>query len=530
VPTNAQRVEDQAAAFRDRLRWLGEPGNAALVRGGLRGIEKESLRVDAAARLSALPHPQAWGAALTHPYITTDYSEALPELVTPPFAGTWQTVQFLCDLHAFVHRNLAGELLWPFSMPCALDPRADIPIAQYGPSNSGMLKTVYRRGLGHRYGATMQAISGVHFNYSPPEQFWRAFAEHEGRGAAASALRSQAFFSLVRNFRRYGWLVPYLFGASPALDKSFKPEGHELLEELDGATWHAPHATSLRMSDLGYRNSTQGALRISANSLGDYVAGLATAVTTVDSRYAAIGVRVDGEYRQLNANVLQIENEYYSAIRPKPAKSSSARPVVALREHGVDYVEVRTLDLSPADPIGVNQVELRFMEALLLYCLLAASPPIDAAEQREIDARDLAVARAGRRPRLALPRHGATVPLAELGGEILDGVAAAAALLDAGDDAYSAACAAQREALHDPDRTPSAAVLAALVREGATFAEYGLALARRHDEYFRALPLDAEVAARLAAAARDSHADAASLEAAPAPSFAEYLDAYSSAV
>jgi glutamate--cysteine ligase len=168
VPTNAQRVEDQAAAFRDRLRWLGEPGNAALVRGGLRGIEKESLRVDAAARLSALPHPHAWGAALTHPYITTDYSEALPELVTPPFAGTWQTVQFLCDLHAFVHRNLAGELLWPFSMPCALDPRADIPIAQYGPSNSGMLKTVYRRGLGHRYGATMQAISGVHFNYSPP--------------------------------------------------------------------------------------------------------------------------------------------------------------------------------------------------------------------------------------------------------------------------------------------------------------------------------------------------------------------------
>ena len=528
MPTNGQTDQDRSAVFRDRLRWLGEPGNAALVRGGMRGIEKESLRIDAAGRLSTRPHPRAWGAALTHPYITTDYSEALPELVTPPFSGTWQTVQFLCDLHAFLHRHLEGELLWPFSMPCMLDASTEIPIAQYGPSNSGLMKTIYRRGLGFRYGSTMQAIAGVHFNYSPPEQLWRAFAEHEGRGAESLApFKSEALLGLVRNFRRCGWLVPYLFGASPALDKSFKPEGHELLEELDGATWYAPFATSLRMSDLGYRNTTQGALRISANSLDEYVAGLTAAVTTVDDRYAAIGIEVDGEYRQLNANVLQIENEYYSAIRPKPAKSSSKRPVVALREHGVEYVEVRTLDLSPPDPVGVNQAELRFMEALLLYCLLAPSPPIDAAEQREIDARDLAVARAGRKPGLALPHGGGAVPLAELGLRLCDDVAAVATLLDTDGGSYAAACAAQQEALRDPERTPSAALLADLAREGAAFVEYGLALARRHQEYFRALPLDAGAALRLETAARESLEAAARLEAAPAPSFAEYLEAYS---
>ena len=52
----------------------------------------------------------------------------------------------------------------------------------------------------------------------------------------------------------------------------------------------------------------------------------------MEPRYAAIGVVVDGDYRQLNANILQIENEYYSTIRPKPSKASKHRPLVALGE------------------------------------------------------------------------------------------------------------------------------------------------------------------------------------------------------
>ncbi|HEY8520358.1 MAG TPA: glutamate--cysteine ligase [Gammaproteobacteria bacterium] len=509
--------------FEERIAWLRRPGNAALVRHGLRGVEKESLRVDADGRLSQRPHPKALGAALTHPHITTDYSEALLELVTPPQRHNWQTLAFLCDLHAFIVRRLDGELMWPASMPCVLDPEHRIPIARYGSSNLGRMKTVYRRGLGYRYGRAMQAIAGVHFNYSPPGDLWAALREREGGDAPEPAFKSAGFMGLVRNYRRLAWLPTYLFGASPALCKSFRPEGHELLQELDGSTWYAPYATSLRMSGLGYRNKTQARLSISANSLEEYVAGLTAALTTVEPSYAAIGVLVDGDYRQLNANILQIENEYYSAIRPKPAKDNKARPVAALRERGVEYVEVRTLDLSPADPVGVNQAELRFLESLLLYCLLAPSPPLTAEEQARIEARDLLVAAEGRRPGLRVPWSEGERTLAEAGLPVLDGVEQVAELLDEGGEGYAAAVRAAREALRDPDATPSAALLRDLEREGQGFFAYALALARRHRDYFAALPAATAAEDRLAALAAASLQEAEALEAADEVPFDEYL-------
>jgi glutamate--cysteine ligase len=528
VSSTRLRSSDPAAGgpFAARLEWLGSGGRAELIRNGLRGVEKESLRVGADGTLSRRAHPHAWGAALTHPYITTDYSEALPELVTPPQRTQWETLQFLCDVHAFIQRRLDGELLWPASMPCDLPPDDDIPIAHYGPSNLGRMKTVYRRGLGHRYGRAMQAIAGVHFNYSLPQAFWPEYQEHEGRAGSPREFRSTELMGLVRNYRRAAWLVTYLFGASPALCRSFRPNGHELLTELDRATWYAPYATSLRMSDLGYQNKTQGRLSIRVNSLAEYVAGMRTAVTTEDPRYAAIGVVVDGDYRQLNANILQIENEYYSTIRPKPSKASKHRPLVALAEAGVEYVEVRTLDLNSADPVGMNQSELRFIEALLIYCLLADSPPISAAEQLEIDARDLAVAREGRRPGLKFADGGRERLLEDGGRALLLGVRAVAELLDADAQGYVAAVDSAAEALRDPDRTPSAALLAALRTERATFAEYTLSLAHSHAAYFRDFALGPERDQLLAEAARRSHEEAASLARSDPRSFEAYLRDY----
>jgi glutamate--cysteine ligase len=511
--------------FAARLKWLRD-GRAELVRHGLRGVEKESLRVAPNGSLSQRPHPRALGAALTHPYITTDYSEALPELVTPPQRTQWETLQFLCDVHAFIARRLDGELLWPASMPGELPPDDEIPIADYGPSNVGLMKTVYRRGLGHRYGRAMQAIAGVHFNYSLPLGFWPEYHAHEKSAAPLAEFRSAELMGLVRNYRRCAWLVTYLFGASPALCRSFKPDGHELLELLDAATWHAPYATSLRMSDLGYQNKTQGRLSIRANSLAEYLEGMRRAVTTEEPRYAAIGVVVGGEYRQLNANILQIENEYYSTIRPKPSKAVKSRPLAALAANGVDYVEVRTLDLNSADPVGMNQNELRFIEALLIFCLLAPSPAISAAEQAEIDARDLDAAREGRRPKLKLVAGGRERPLRELGLELLEGVRAVAELLDVDGEGYVAAVASAAEALRDPDRTPSAALLAALRGERASFFEYTLELARAHAAYFRDFALAAERERALADAARRSLEEAAALPAADPRPFEQYLRDY----
>ena len=137
-----------------------------LLAGGSIGIEKECLRVDKNGKLSQQPHPASLGSALTNPYITTDFSEALLELITPPEPGVSAALECLQKIHQFVYSQLEDESLWNASMPCVVAGEDGIPIAQYGSSNSGMMKTVYRRGLGHRYGKMMQAIAGVHFNYS----------------------------------------------------------------------------------------------------------------------------------------------------------------------------------------------------------------------------------------------------------------------------------------------------------------------------------------------------------------------------
>ncbi len=509
-----------------RLAWLRESGNAKLLREGLRGIEKETLRVDRDGRLSRRSHPALIGAALTHPFLTTDYSEALLEFVTPTCATPAQSLAFLHDLHQFVHRRLDGELLWPASMPCVLDPERQIPIARYGGSNTGMMKTVYRRGLGYRYGRAMQAIAGAHFNFSVSDEFWRASAAREAAGDESSH-RSERYMGLVRNFRRHGWLVLYLFGASPALCRSFSPDGGERLEAFDRTTWFGPYATSLRMSDIGYRNKTQARLNISTNSLPQYIDGLVRAVTTEDPAYRDIGIVVDGHYRQLNSSMLQIENEYYSSIRPKPSKGTTDRLTVALRRDGVAYVEVRSLDLAATDPVGLNVEQLRFLEVLLVFCLLSDSPSLSAAETAEIDVRDLDVAREGRRPGLKLVCDGRETAIADLGRALLDSLDVVAALLDTPEDhGYGRAVAAQRALLVDPERTPSAVMLAAMRQQRQGFFAYVLELARRQHDYFMALPVDSARDQALALVAEESLQVASALEAQEKPPFAEFLRQY----
>ena len=512
--------------MKSRLAWLGGHGHADLVRHGLRGIEKECLRIDVDGRLSREPHPRALGAALTHPHITTDYSEALLEFVTPACATNWETLQFLCDIHCFVAQNLGDELLWAQSMPCVVGPDEDVPIAYYGESNLGRMKTIYRRGLGHRYGRAMQAIAGIHFNYSLPVGFWAAYQDNEKSDQDDSAFISDQYLRMARNYRRNAWVLIYLFGASPALCKSFPLRAGHGLEELDPHTWYLPYGTSLRMSDVGYRNKSQARLQISLNSLTEYVGGLTTAVTSSSPEYERIGVEVDGEYRQLNTNMLQIENEYYAAVRPKPKAKSGSRPTVALRQGGVEYLEIRTLDLNVADPIGVNQTQLRFIEALLLYCLFADSPPIDALEQAEIDQRELLVAREGRRPGLEIPVGGAGVLLQRVGLDLLAEITPFAELLDVTDEGYADALEQQRSAMAEPELTPSAQLLADMTTRGQSYLDFMLEVSGAHAAYFRALTLAEDRKREFAELARTSVEDARDLEDNTQESLDDYLAAY----
>lgn len=518
--------------FERRLAALINDGGAALLRGGRRGVEKESLRVTPAGRLAQTAHPRALGSALTNENITTDYSESLIELVTPTFDTNWELLQYLCDLHQFVYRHLGDELLWATSMPCVVEGDASIPIANYGVSNVAKMKMAYREGLGLRYGRVMQAISGVHFNYSFPQSFWQPFAAVLESRDAGQDFVSSAYFNLLRNYRRYGWIVLYMFGVSPCVCKSFlRARGVELPELTRGTAWE-PYATSLRMSDLGYRNRNQAGVEVSVNSLDEYVRDLTRAITTAHAPYQAMGVKVDGQWRQLNANLLQIENEYYSFIRPKRVARSGERPTRALQRAGVEYVEVRALDVSAFDPVGVNQNKMRFLEAFLALCLLKDSPPIEQSEQAALDQNHVTVARRGREPGLALSRDGRSADMLSWARELVGEMQGICAILDEGDSAnpYAAALAVQAAKLDNAALTPSARLLHELQQTGESFFDLALRMSADHKKYF--LDLYAPNAARLdefARQATQSLTQQAAIEAANTGTLDEYLARYFSA-
>ena len=166
-----------------RLTRLFNADPQVLLKGRLMGLEREALRVAPDGYISQVPHPAALGSALTHPLITTDYSEALLEFITPPLPDAEATLQGLDEIHRFVYPRIGDELLWSASMPCILAGEASIPIADYGRSNRGQMKHVYRRGLAWRYGRIMQVIAGIHFNFSLPDDFGRRFRPSRVIGA-----------------------------------------------------------------------------------------------------------------------------------------------------------------------------------------------------------------------------------------------------------------------------------------------------------------------------------------------------------
>jgi glutamate--cysteine ligase len=522
---------------RDRLNRLSEHAGDHALRAPTMGVERECLRVTPAGRIAHTPHPRSLGAALTNPFVTTDYSEALLELITPPCRGVQPTLDFLTDIHRFVQARLDGdELLWSNSMPCVVGGDDDVPVAEYGSSNVGTMKRVYRVGLGHRYGRTMQAIAGVHFNYSPaPLAFSALFGHRDPDDRQRHA--SEALLGMVRNLRRYGWLTLFLFGASPAVCRSFFGEASDVidkvgLERFDEYTAYLPHATSLRMSDLGYSNSVQARVNVSANSLDEYIEGLTHAMSTPWPEYERIGVRVGGEYRQLNANLLQIENEFYSLVRPKRVAQSGESPTQALRRGGVEYLELRALDVNPFAAAGMSRDQLRVLEAMMLYCLLADSPPIDEDEARCLEHNTRLVAREGRSPGLQLSSPGESRPLRDEALALLDAMLELVDVVFAGaGDDVRVALERQRAAVLEPALTPSARVLEEMSTRGESFVEFALRWSQRHRDTLRdAGPLPPAMHAVLEHEVKRSLQRQREIEATDQLSFEQYLHTYYSQV
>jgi glutamate--cysteine ligase len=495
--------------------------NAHLLKHIRRGVEKESLRITPCGSLKQDAHPKALGSALTHPHYTTDFSENLLEMVTAPHEGFDALNTELTQLHAYFYSESNNQWLWPLSMPMQVDDVSDIQIAQYGSSNGGKMKMVYREGLTHRYGKMMQIIAGIHFNLSFPESFFKAWQADQNDTRSLQDFTSDAYMRLSRNSFRYDFLLPYLFGASPictASSVSNDVPGY-LTQKYDA--YVGEYATSLRMSDLGYQNNAQENLHIDYNSVEGYAHTLLEATATPHKDFAHIAYGPD-QFDQLSDKILQIENEYYSAIRPKQPIGFAERPAHALLMRGVSYTEVRVLDLDPFDSNGISTQTMHFMDVFLLWCMLKDSPKFD--EHTDCRGNFMKVATRGRDPELTLYCKGEQLLFAKCAHRVLGHILEIAEVLDEalGGDGYAKAVKAQQAKVDNAALTPSAKLLT-LFDEHKDYVKLGLHVAK-------AILPQGELSEPELKAFQDSAvtslAKQSELEAQPQEPFSEYVKRY----
>ncbi len=508
----------------EALTWLEAHPHA--LKGIRRGVERETLRISANGHLAQNPHPELLGAALTHKWITTDFAEALLEFITPVDEDIDHLLALLRDIHRYVARHLGDERMWPMSMPCFINHTQPIELAQYGSSNLGRFKTLYREGLKNRYGALMQVISGVHYNFSLPMAFWQARLGITDEASGKDQI-SDGYLCLIRNYYRFGWIIPYLFGASPAICSSFLAGRKTDLpfEQAKSGMIYLPFATSLRLSDLGYTNKSQSQLGITFNRIEEYISGLKQAIKTPSADYQRIGLERDGKRLQINTNVLQIENELYAPIRPKRVTRRDETPSDALKRGGIEYIEVRSLDINPFSPIGIDERQARFLDLFLIWCTLADAPEMSAQEVLCTRSNWNKVILEGRKPGLTLEVDCGSQqqPLADIGKSLFHDLRRVAVILDNNNhnQLYQQACDELVASFDDPELTYSARILQVMQRHG--IAGLGLILANEYRQTLCAEPFEVLKEEQFATEQAASWQRQRGIEAADTLSFEDYL-------
>lgn len=514
----------------DTLKWLSSADSIKHFVHITRGVERESLRVTERGKIAQSDHPKALGSALTHPSITTDFSEALIELVTPPTHCLQELKSSLQELHQFVYQHLDHELLWPASMPVSISDENEIRLAEYGKSNIAKMKQVYRRGLCYRYGRMMQIISGIHYNFSLPRDWFASLQKHSGDTADPQEFINASYFSLMQNYLEHYWLLMYLFGASPVCAlSSVKGKAPEYLEKWDETSYFGPYATSLRMSGLGYSNSSQACICVSRDHIDHYVKDLLALTRQPYPAYVEIGLKDEkGGYKQLNTSLLQIENEYYSAIRPKQVTRSGERPAVALQKRGVEYIEVRCMDVNPFMPEGMDSEQAAFVDVFLIWCMLLSPNPHNLPECKTRSNNLPKVVTEGRRPGLMLEYRGQSISLQDWAMSMMESCLEIAAIMDKGLEKPIFVEAVNKQLLKvkDSSLTPSALVLEAMRSSGQSFEQLMLAQAKQYRDYFSTMPSKALAEQELKKLAKRSFEEQLNIEQQDTQSFEAFLHAY----
>lgn len=517
--------------LRNRLNLLAEDTASRILLGITRGIEKESLRVTPAGTIAQTPHSSLLGSALTHPQITTDFSEALLEFITPPSTNANEILQTLEDIHRFTYQQIGNEILWTSSMPCQLSGESDIPVGKYGSSNIGAMKHTYRLGLGHRYGRLMQTIAGIHYNFSVPDELMELLRKNEKSTLSPQDFKTENYFSLIRNFRRHFWLLLYLFGASSGICRSFvKGRDHQLIQfDADEHSLYLPYATSIRMSDLGYQSKAQDKLTVCYNSLQSYIQTLGETLAEPYPGYESIGLKDSaGDYKQLNLNILQIENEFYSPIRPKRTARPGQSPLRALQAAGVEYIEVRCIDLNPFLPLGIDRAQVDFMDIFLLTCLLSKSAPTDQHEYHHILENQRLMVHNGRSPDLKLHIREGMRSFSDWGHSIFKEMYPVAQLLDQQHQTtrYQEVLDKLEKRIDDPSLTPSAKILETMRETGQTYFKVAMGHALKSREYFLQEKLAPETTRKYELMAAESLRRQKNIEASDTLSFDQFLAAH----
>ncbi len=490
------------------------------------GLEKESMRASQDGKIAISPHPHSLGSALTHPYITTDFTESLLEIVSPPFSQIDQLMDFMARIHGYINHHIGEEIIWPASMPPMITNSTAIKIAEYGSSHPGRIRHIYRRGLALRYGKMMQTIAGIHFNFSLSADFVEMRRELLGEDLS----KDELYFHIMRNYIRLSWLVNYLFGASPLIDKSFLNQRSipSFLKPFGKSSYIHPFSTCLRMSRLGYTNLYQDELPLCFNTLGDYLATMRKMLSTSNPNYVKAGIKINGEYQQLNANELQVENEYYASIRPKANRDFTEKTIDMLASHGVEYLEIRNLDLDPFLPFGIAEEQLLFLQLLFCYCSLTPSPKVDVSECHHIRCLDEKILMNNMNIATgSLKDERSNEQLAQVGLDLLNSMMPLAETLERLSSnqslQYSLVLNKQIEKLTNTNLLPAKRLIDRAKANGQDFISAMCQLAAQHKKHYR---LDNNQEEALAQIAQESHLKQLELERASKGSFDDFMASY----
>ncbi|MED7820300.1 MULTISPECIES: glutamate--cysteine ligase [unclassified Francisella] len=455
----------------------------------LRGIERETLRIKLSGELALSPHPQNLGHKLTNESITVDFSENLLELITSPHSSVDNVFYELECLGAFTLQNMQDdEITLNTSMPLSVN-EGDIQEADFGKSNSGKMKQIYRKGLSARYGKVMQIIAGIHYNFSFDKELINA------KASESNITSSDIYFGVINNYFEFMWLLPYLFGSSPICAKTSVKNKPNYLVDLDDEFYVGKYSTSLRMSDLGYTSPAQKDLAISYNDVNSYVSDLIQATDEVFDQYKNIGLyNSNGERIQLNESILQIENEYYSAIRPKQVAKRCERPACALSNRGVQYIEVRVLDVDPFATNGISKTTALFIEAMLMTCLEEKARKYNKDSIKRAKQNLTAVAVEGRNPELKLYKLDSKdeILLKEYALELFDKIENTAKKMP---QEYLDAVQTEKQKVLDISKTPSAIIVNTAKQKG--YKNFALEVSKNVSEEFRKIKISKEVELKL---------------------------------